>query len=294
MSGFNITLEEVNTPEGEVAFTHKLVEAFKFAYSRRAFLGDPTFMKSVKEARGINITKVLEALLDQDFAAEIREKIKPDSVYPFVSDYGGFYAQNLNPYGTSHLAVLAENGDALSMTNTINLGYGSGIRGMKTGIIYNDEMDDFCTPGLPNFYGYPPTPANFIRPGKRPMSSMSGTIIADKNGDVVMVAGASGGSRIITGTSTAIYRKMFLGEDLGRAVSKPRVHHQLVPNEVLYVLEPRFTIHEYLKRGLAEMGHNLNYEQAIVSVVQAIHVDKKKGIIYAKSDPRKGKGAAGY
>ena len=83
--------------------------------------------------------------------------------------------------------------------------FGGGYRSLKTGIIYNNEMDDFSTPGKSNLYGYPPTEANYIRPKKRPLSSMCPSIITDQNGDVKMVAGASGGSRIITGTAQVSY-----------------------------------------------------------------------------------------
>ena len=89
----------------------------------------------------------------------------------------------------------------INLRNYCNFRFGSGIRSMSNGIIYNNEMDDFGTPGLINLYDYPPAKANFIKPGKRPLSSMSPTVVTDKSGDVIMVAGASGGSRIITSTT---------------------------------------------------------------------------------------------
>jgi gamma-glutamyltranspeptidase/glutathione hydrolase/leukotriene-C4 hydrolase len=102
--------------------------------------------------------------------------------------------------GTSHIAVLAPNGDAVSVTSTINTRLGSGILSRDTGIILNNQMDDFSTPGLANVYGIEPSVANYIAPGRRPVSSMSPTIVSGPDGNVRMVVGASGGPKIITGT----------------------------------------------------------------------------------------------
>ena len=102
----------------------------------------------------------------------------------------------LSGYTDLALKVLPSN-----LRNYCNFRFGSGIRSRKNGIIYNNEMDDFGTPGLINLYDYRPAKANFIKPGKRPLSSMSPTVVTDKNGDVIMIAGASGGPRIITATT---------------------------------------------------------------------------------------------
>ena len=103
--------------------------------------------------------------------------------------------------GTSHVSVLGPDGDAVAVTSTINYGFGSGIMSKSTGIILNNEMDDFSSPGFANVYGIEPSKANFIKPGRRPVSSMSPSIVTGPDGSVRAIAGASGGPRIISGTA---------------------------------------------------------------------------------------------
>lgn len=109
-------------------------------------------------------------------------------------------------------------------------------RSQSTGIILNDEMDDFSIPGHINVYGIPSSPANYIKPGKRPMSSMSPTIIVDKNGDVRMVIGSAGGSRIITAVASSILNHLYITPDssLHDIFGARRLHHQLIPNQVQF------------------------------------------------------------
>lgn len=122
---------------------------------------------------------------------------------------------------------------------------------MSTGIILNDEMDDFSSPGTINTYGLPPSPANFIVPGKRPLSSMAPTIVTNKDSGVQMIVGGAGGSRITTATVSLILRYIFFGEDLETVLNAKRLHHQLAPMWVDY--ETGFD--EAILEGLRKRGH---------------------------------------
>ncbi|XP_065055052.1 glutathione hydrolase 1 proenzyme-like isoform X2 [Rhopilema esculentum] len=284
MHGFNISAKDLEDTAKAVQVYHKIVESFKWSYARRALLGDPDFVPAE------NITRAYNQMLNSTIGYLIRtNKIKSDRTFN-SSYYGGYYGKD--DFGTSHVSILAENGDAVSATGTINYLFGGGYRGLKTGIIYNNEMDDFSTPGKANLYGYPPTAANYIRPGKRPLSSMCPAIITDKNGDVKMVAGASGGSRIITGTAQVIMSKLLFGVKLGPAVADPRLHHQLVPNNIFLNSNEKYKLAKGIVDGLKKLGHKVE-EKGSKSVVQAIYREDAS-TIYAMSDPRKKGVPAGY
>jgi gamma-glutamyltranspeptidase/glutathione hydrolase/leukotriene-C4 hydrolase len=171
----------------------------------------------------------LAQLKDEKYIAEIRSKINDQHTFP-PAYYGNItYKQD---HGTTHLSIVVD-GDAVSLTSTINTYFGAKYAGKYTGIIYNDQMDDFSTPGQTNVFGFQPSEANFIRPGKRPMSSMSPTIIVDKRtGDPRLVVGASGGSYIISAVAQVAIKAMWMGMDIKQAIDDKRMHHQLSPNVV--------------------------------------------------------------
>ena len=172
---------------------HRTVEAFKHAFAMRMNLGDPDYWP--------NVTAVLEDMLSPTFNSQLRAATRDDSTLP-VEAYGARWSQ-LDDSGTTHVCVVDAEGAAVALTSTVNTLFGSKLVSPSTGILLNNEMDDFSSPGEPNSYGLAPSEANYIAPGKRPLSSMSPTIVTDSRG-VVAVAGASGGPRIITATAQVL------------------------------------------------------------------------------------------
>lgn len=153
---------------------HRIAESFKFAYAKRTHLGDDGSPE---------VAKMISDLTSPEYADEIRKMISDSHTAEDIKYYGPLYADVEN-HGTAHVSILAPNGDAISITNSINYKLGAFFRSEATGIILNNHMNDFSTPGAPNIYGIPPSPANFIAPGKIPLSSMIPSVVVDGNGDV--------------------------------------------------------------------------------------------------------------
>lgn len=188
-----------------------------------------------------------------------------------------------------------KDGQTVSVMSTVNIYFGARVVSPTTGVILNDEMDDFSTPGAPNAFGLPPAVNNFIRPGKRPLSS-SIPVIVEENGQVVFAAGASGGSRILTSVISVLLGTLDYNMPLEVAINSPRFHHQLIPNEL--TLEAEFNAN--VAKELSNRGHTIIWSPAEVSQssVQAIYCpyssEQKTREIHAVSDGRKHGKAAGY
>ncbi|XP_068608923.1 glutathione hydrolase 1 proenzyme [Brachionichthys hirsutus] len=278
LKGYNFTSDSTTSTKKKILTYHRVIEGFRFAYAERTLLGDPRFL---------NITEVIDNMTSPLFADALRSKITDDTTHPIIYYKPQFYLPEDS--GTSHLSVLAEDGSAVAVTSTVNHYFGSTVMSRSTGIILNNEMDDFSSPANhSNGFGYDPSPHNFIRPGKRPLSSMCPTILFDKNNDVKMVVGGSGGSKIITAVAQMILKILFFDHDLREAMIDPRLHNQLSPNAT--EAEPGFD--KRVLTGLALKNHEIKQRDSTGAVVQAV-VRYDDGI-QAESDPRKWSHAAGY
>ncbi len=280
-SGGGVILEALNLLAGDdlrslgpatPTTLHLVAEAEKLAFADRArFYGDPDFTK-------IPMTRLLSAEHARDLRRQI-SAIKPLEVQ----------AEHLAQWtgGTSHLSVLDESGTAVALTSTINTAFGSMVLVPGTGILLNDQMDDFSVaPGQANVYGLVGTEANVLGPGRRPLSSMSPTLVL-RDRVPVLALGASGGPRIISATLQVILDVIDFGMDLQHAVTAPRIHHQWVPDQLL--VEP--SVNPLAVSALRRIGHDVQ-EAADIGAVQA--VQRVPGGFVGIADPRKGGAAVGW
>lgn len=295
-SGGVIICEMLNILEGyplkDLGFrsaeaVHYQIEAMRHAYvDRNSYLGDPDFVKNP-----------LERLLDKGYAGKIRAAIDPKKagvskdIKPGVAPHEGS--------NTTHYSITDQQGNAVSVTYTLNDWFGAKVTADKTGVLLNNEMDDFTAKiGVPNMYGLVQGEANAIAPGKRPLSSMSPTIVS-KDGKPVFVVGTPGGSRIITAVLHTILNVVDYGMNVQEAVDAPRFHQQWLPdvtNVETFALSPD------TRKILTDMGHNLgvpqpaNHMAAIIVGAPSLG-GKPVGAnrFYGANDPRRNTGlAAGY
>lgn len=278
VKGYNMTAADRKDINSKVLTYHRIVEAFKFAYAYRALLGDEDFW---------DVEEIVQNMTSSAFGESLRQKIYDNRTFDY-KHYGDFYS-SVNPAGTTHLSLISPDGDAVSATTSVNLYFGSKYRSTRTGIIYNNEMDDFSTPGEINYFGVEPSPSNFIEPGKRPMSSMTPTIIVDHNNVTRLAVGASGGTKITTAIPLVVMNYFWFNQTLTKAVEEPRFHHQLLPNFLR--IERVRPISLVVQEGLKKLGHNITEFSSAVVQAAAISPDGK---LYGKADPRKGSWAAGF
>jgi gamma-glutamyltranspeptidase / glutathione hydrolase len=248
-SGGVVLLETLNILEafplgdmkqGSAASLHLLIEAMKRGYADRArYLGDPAF-----------VSAPIATLIAKDYAAKQRAGIDPDRVTP-LTDVS--LVQPHEGHNTTHFSVVDAFGNAVSTTYTLNFSYGVGLVADGTGVLLNNELDDFtAAPGAANAFGLVGYEANLPGPGKRPLSSMTPTIVM-KDGKVVLVTGTPGGSRIISTVLQVIVNVIDYKMEIAAAVAAPRLHHQWMPDEVR--VEPGFP--EDVLAALRAMGHRV-------------------------------------
>ena len=249
---------------------HLMAEAMKYAYADRSeYLGDSDY-----------VDVPMSELISKEYAASIREQISLTAVRPSADIKPG----DLAPYEsnqTTHFSVVDKDGNAVSNTYTLNFPYGAGLIADGTGVFMNNEMDDFSAkPGVPNGYGLIGGDANAIEAGKRPLSSMSPTMVM-KDGKIFLVTGSPGGARIITTVLQVIMNVIDHGMNIAEATTATRIHHQWLPDTL--------RIEDGLSADtiaiLEGEGYNVS-EQEVMGSAQSIMVDSANGYLFGASDPR--------
>ncbi|XP_078485263.1 scoloptoxin SSD14-like [Ciona intestinalis] len=246
---------------------HRVVESFKHAFGYRTRFGDPKFNPGVNH--------LVSNLLSEKGILNITSKILDNQTFHDPAYYGAMVNEGNSESSTSHLSVLSPSGDAVSVTSTINYHFGSFVMSPTTGVLFNNEMNDFSTQDSIG--------PNKVEPGKRPQSSMSPCVLVDSTTqEVVYIFGAAGGKRIPTAVAISLIRLLYFGtNDFDDAIQLPRLHHRLIPDVLMY--EEEFD--QNILNQLRALGHNLaskpNQARSEVNGIKN-HVDH----IHAYSDAR--------
>lgn len=287
--GYNFSKSDENSLDKKILLYHRLAEIFKFSYAKRPYLGDPS---KVEPAKNKEFEKKVEEIQKSSKAEELRKKIN-DSFTQKPGFYDPFFV-NKEDKGTTHVSVIDKNGNAVAATDTINYAFGAKFRSTKSGIIFNNELGDYFTQNsYKSFFTNTSKTPMYNQPGsgRRPLSSTCPSIITNDEGDVVMVVGGSGGTRITLSTAWVILKKMYLDYTLSDAIDDARVQHAFSPNYIRN--EIGYALADHIVDGLKNKGHEIqnSYSNAII---QGIYVDRPNRRIYAKSDTRKEGKASGY
>jgi gamma-glutamyltranspeptidase/glutathione hydrolase len=262
---------------GSAEVIHLVAEAMKLAFADRAYwLGDPDFVP------------VPRGLVAGDYGARLAQKIHLDRATPVAGhDTPALSGSDVFQKHTTHFSTADRDGNWVACTATVNTSFGSKVVVPGTGIVLNNQMDDFSIqPGVSNYFGLIGAEANSVAPGKRPLSSMSPTIVL-KDGKPVLSVGAAGGPTIISQTVLAIINVIDFGMSIEAALNQPRFHHQWRPDELR--VEKRVPLE--VRQKLEKLGHKLNVVDSM-GAAQAVAVEDGK--LAGAADPRGEGKAAGY
>jgi len=262
---------------GTAPYVHVLTEAMRRAFiDRNRWLGDPDF-----------VSMPLDRLLSKSYAATLRSQIDPKHATPTPPQAAGGEGGGMH---TTHYSIVDAQGNAASVTTTLNGGFGSGVTVTGAGFLLNNEMDDFATaPGKPNMYGLVQGEANAVAGNKRMLSAMTPSIVLDSAGNLQMVVGTPGGPTIITSVAQVILNVLDQKMSLAEAVAAPRIHHQALPDQTYY---EHGGLSDATVRTLEAMGHKMSERRGHSGIIAAI--EKTAGGWVGVADPRYAGGALGY
>jgi gamma-glutamyltranspeptidase / glutathione hydrolase / leukotriene-C4 hydrolase len=280
----NFNLKEIaveSQRRGEYGHLHLLIEVFKFAMARRGELGDPDFLKGYKD--------VVDEITSKETAEKIARKISLDGVLK-KEEYGA-RSRTRDDHGTTHINVVDKDEMVALVTSTVNLEFGAKFMDPRTGIIFNNQLDDFFS-NIEDVRNPRPDAPNSVQPGKRPLSSASPVLLI-KN-DEILALGAAGGMRIPT-SIIGVLLYLSTGSSLRDAITATRIHNQLDP-EITYV---EGNIDQSVVDYFLKLGHKVekSLQNSVFTSVQGILLRRNGGgrkSIHAVSDPRKGGEASGY
>lgn len=266
-------------PFGSAAKIHLLAEASRRAFADRSeYMADPDFA-----------SVPFEKIIDKGYAATRRASIDPKKASNSLNIRPGEVTVK-EPTETTHFTVVGPDGTVVSNTYTINDLYGSRVTAKGTGVLLNDEMDDFAArPGRANMFGLVQGERNKVEGGKRPLSSMTPTIVLRKDGKTWFALGARGGPRIISAVMQSVINVIDYGMDIQEAIDAPRIHHQWLPDEMLY----EFGISPDTLSILSSYGHKFPARPGHVASATGIMIDEK-GVRLGAIDSRSDGKAIGY
>jgi gamma-glutamyltranspeptidase/glutathione hydrolase len=260
---------------------HLVAEAMRRAFADRAeYMGDADFVK-------VPVAGLIEKAYAERQRGTINTERASTSAEVRAGRPTGYESEE-----TTHFTVVDAEGNAVSNTYTLNWGYGSGVTAKGTGILLNNEMDDFAAkPGTPNLFGLIQGERNAVAPRKRPLSSMTPTFVLRKDGTLWFAIGSPGGPTIINTVLHVITNIIDHGMNIQQAIDAPRIHHQWLPDEIIY--EP-YGLSADTQRALESRGHKLTPKPRYMGDCEGIMIEEKTGVRLGASDPRSEGAAVGY